>query len=448
MRIGFGRQDITPRVGVELCGFGPFRCRHSIAVRDRLWARGMAVECNGETMVVVACDLIGVPLAFTERIRAIVQRQTGLPQDRLMICCSHTHSGPAVRSYSGWGEFDAPYCETLPARIAQAAIRALADLSEGTFQYGEAPCEGIGLNREYDKDAPPLEDVLKETWRPAKPELTDTVCRVLTVRNPQGQLRGFVSYFGCHPVTCCAATRYIHGDYCGVATNLLERENPGSTGLFIQGAQGDVNTCVVHKPEQESLLALDIIAGRYANAVRRGMNTATPMPVDCLKTTRQRIAFSRKPWGAEELRRRLTVCEEFLSRLDAHDDFAEGNRNIRMETVYAVALRKMLARAERGENLADETEVMGLRLGALALLGSGFETMQAIKNEILAGARGPHTWVTGLTNDSVGYAPDRTVAARGGYAADMVPLIVGTLPYARIHDELVAALLGLDRALA
>jgi hypothetical protein len=447
MRIGFGRQDITPRVGVELCGFGPFRCRHSIGIRERLWARAMAVELEGPPVVVVACDLVGVPLAMTARTRALVRRETGLPEDRLMICCSHTHSGPATGTYNGWGEPDPPYCETLPARIAQAALRALGDLAEGSFQYGEAPCEGIGLNREYDRDAPPIEEVLRDTWRPAKPELTDTVCRVLSVRSPQGALRGFVSYFGCHPVTCCQATRFIHGDYCGVATGLLERENPEATGLFIQGAQGDVNTCVVHKPEQESLLALDVIASRYANAVRHGMQAARSVAVDRLATARERVVFSRKPWGPEGLRQRLAACDEFLHRLDAHDDFAEGNRSVRLEMVYALALRKLLARAQRGEDLADPTEVMGLRLGPLTLLGSGFEAMQAVKNEIVAAARGPHTWVAGLTNDSVGYAPDRTVAARGGYAADMVPLILGTLPYAGVHDELTAALLRLDRAL-
>jgi hypothetical protein len=257
-----------------------------------------------------------------------------------------------------------------------------------------------------------------------------------------------VSHFGCHPVTCCQATRYIHGDYCGVATNLLERENPGATGLFIQGAQGDVNSCVVHKPEQESLLALDIIASRYANAVRHGMRLAAPLAVDGVATHRERVVFSRKPWGAAELQTRLDACEQFLHRLEAHDDFSEGNRSVRMEMVYALALRKMLARAARGEDLADPTEIMGLRLGPLTLLGSGFETMQAIKNEVVAAARGPHTWVAGLTNDTVGYAPDRTVAARGGYAADMVPLILGTLPYVGVHDELVAALLRLDRALS
>jgi len=47
----------------------------------------------------------------------------------------------------------------------------------------------------------------------------------------------------------------------------------------------------------------------------------------------------------------------------------------------------------------------------------------------------------------MGYAPDKTVAARGGYAADLVPMIVGRLPYRDIHAELAQALLEVDRAL-
>ena len=62
-------------------------------------------------------------------------------------------------------------------------------------------------------------------------------------------------------------------------------------------------------------------------------------------------------------------------------------------------------------------------------------------------AGAPVTLVMGLTNDTLGYAPDHTAAARGGYAADVVPLITGTLPFARIHDELVEQLVALAGAL-
>ncbi len=442
MRIGFAKTDITPRIGVELCGFGPFRCRKSIEVRDRLWARAMAMELEGRQQVLVSCDLIGTALPITERVREILRQQAGLGPDAVMVCSSHTHSGPCTGPYIGWGEPDPPYVETLPSRIAAACLQALERLEEAELSHAEAPCEGIGLNREYDKDAQPLDVVLKDDWRPAKPELTDTTCHVLTARAGE-RLLGFVSYFGCHPVVCCEATRYIHGDYAGVATNLIEREHPGAVGLFLQGAQGDVNTCVCHKPETESLLALDVIACRYANAVRRGIGAAKPFAVDRIASARRQVTFARKPWGVEKLKELLAEYEPKLHKLDATDAPSEA----RMAMVYVTALRRLLAKAAAGQPLADPTEVAGMRIGPIAILGSGFETFQAVKNDIVAAAKGPITLVCGLVNDSVGYAPDRTAAARGGYAADMVPFICASLPYASAHDELVRELLALDAAL-
>jgi len=444
MKAGFAKTDITPRVGVELAGFGPFLNRHSIGVRDRLWARAMAVEQDGKAMVLISCDLIGVTRSITARVRQLVNESTRLPPETIMVHCTHTHSGPNVATYHGWGEPDAPYYEILPQRIADAAIRAVGALQEATLFHAEVPCEGIGLNREYDKDAPPLDEVLRESWRPAKPELTDTTCHVARFESG-GKIGGFFSYFGCHPVVCCQTTRHIHGDYCGVATNLLEREHPGSVGLFLQGAQGDVNSCVVHKPEPESLLALDVIASRYARAVRRGLTEARPVRVDSLACVLQEVSFSRRKLDFEKLHARLAEQEAIMHAPGASDT----DSKVRMATVNALSFRNWIAAAEAGKGklTAPPTEIQGFRLGPLLLLASPFEIFQAIKNDIKARTGIPMTLVMGLTNDTLGYAPDHTAAARGGYAADVVPLIIGTLLFACIHDELVEQLTALATVL-
>lgn len=443
MKFGFAKSDLTPRVGVELCGFGPFILRRSIGVRDKLWARAMAVEHDGKRAVLVSCDLVGVTRALTARTRRLVQEATGLPPEAVMVHCTHTHSGPGIGAYSGWGESDMPYVELLPDRIARACVAAVANLQDGALSHAEVPCEGIGLNREKDKDAPALADVLREDWRPAKPELTDTKCHVLRVTSGDRTL-GFLSYFGCHPVVCCAETRYIHGDYCGVATNMIEREFPGSVGLFLQGAQGDVNSCVVHKPETESLLALDVIASRYARSVREGLRAARQVKTDSLAFARREIAFRRKPWDKAKLAELLAGEEAVLHAPDASD--TDGK--VRIALVRATALRRLIAELDAGRSIEPPTEVHGLRLGPIAFLGSPLEIFQAIKNEIVRQAASPIPLVMGLTNDSIGYAVDREKAAIGGYATDLVPLICGSLPFADIHGELVTALLGIDAALS
>jgi len=443
MRIGFAKTDITPRVGVPLCGFGPFLNRVSLAIRDHLWARAMAFEHKGERAVVVSCDLVGIIREDTDRARQLVHEATGMAAEAMMISCTHTHSGPDTSPRRiGWGGYDPPYMELLPRRIAAAAIQALERLTEATLSHAEVPCEGIGLNRECDKDAPPLEDVLRDDWRPARPELTDTTCHVAKAE-ADGEIIGFFSYFGCHPVCCCSQTRQIHGDFVGVATNMLEREHPGSIGLFLQGAQGDVNSCVVHKPEQEALLALDVIAARYANAVRVGLAQAQPLDLDVLRATQRRVTFSQRQWSAEELRERLAREEAVLCAAEADD----ADRDYRMAVVRALALRRILAQVERGEAKNVPLEVQGIRIGPLALLASPFETFQAIKNEVRDKAKSAIPLVLGVSNDSGGYAPDRNAAERGGYAADVVPMIHGHSPYDRLFEELPAALLAVDDAL-
>ena len=442
MQFGFAKSDITPRVGVELSGFGPFLNRRSIAIRDRLWARAMAV-CEGDrTIIVNSNDIIGVNRETAAQVRQLVTDATGVPGEAVMVHCTHTHSGPATGTYSGWGETDLPYIELLPDRIAAACIQAVQSLQEATVSHAEVPCEGVGLNREYDIDAPPLEEVLSDDWRPAKPELTDTTCHVITVHSGDALL-GFASYFGCHPVVCCSQSRYIHGDYAGVATNLLEREHPGSIGLFLQGAQGDVNSCVGHKSEQESLLALDVIAARYARCVRRGIEVAQPLEVDRVEVVRREAQFSRREYSLEDFQALLAEQEAIIHAPGA----SEADNTVRLATVKAIAYRRFIEALQQGRPLVKPTVIQGIRLGPLGLYASPFEIFQAIKNEVVEGARAPVPVVLGVANDSLGYAPDHEAAVRGGYAADQVPLMQGTLPFANIHDELVEALLDLDEEL-
>lgn len=443
-KVGFGRVDITPRVGVELCGFGPFRQRYSTSIRDRLWARAMAVRHNSETVIIIACDLIGVPNELTAAVRKRVRAATGVVESGVMISCTHTHSGPAVRQgLTGWGQPDEPYLETLPARLSRAAIDAVNNLAEATIAHARVSCEGIALNRQYDRDAPPLEEVLRDNWRPAKPELTDTHCDIVTVHHG-AKLAGFASSFGCHPVVCCAETRAIHGDFVGVATNWLEQEHPGATGLFLQGALGDVNSCVVHKTEHESMLALNVIAGRFARCIRAGVAAAEAIDFDRVDHAQESVRFSYRDFEPEKLGTMRAEQEAIFAAPDVDD----SDRDVRMAMVYLAALRHIEAHLANGDTeFEPPAELQALKLGPITLLGAPLEIFQAIKNDVVRDAASEITLVLSVCNGMAGYAPDRTIAAAGGYAVNTVPMIFGHRPYARIHEELVEALLTLDRSI-
>lgn len=446
LRIGFGRRDITPRVGVELAGFGPFLCRHSDGVRDRLWARAVAFDLGGERAVLVSCDLLSLNPDVTARTRALVGEQTGLPPERVMTHATHTHSGPALRDFaSGWGQGDPPYIEILPTRIAQACCSALENLREATLSHAEVPCEGIAINRVGDAfQAKTWEEVLDENWRPAKPELTDPTAHVFRV-DADGRMLGFWSYYSCHPVIGAGAkNRKIHGDWPGLATSLVERLHPDATGFFLQGAHADINACRVSPDEVEAMRVLDVISARYARVILAGLAQAQPLAPDRLAAVRLRRRFAYQPFDRARMEALLAEQERTLHAPDADD----SDHKTRMAMVYARALRLILQQQARGEDLSGvEGELQGLRVGPVSFLGACFEIFNSIKREVSATARARIPLVMSQTNFNLGYATDRAAAAKGGYEADMVPFIGRRLPFANVGDELTDGLKALDAAL-
>lgn len=442
MQFGFSKVDITPRVGVGLYGFGPFLCRFSKRVREPLHARAVAAADGGDPVVLVSADLVGLAGRVTDEVRQRVADATGLPGSRVMVHCTHTHCGPATKDGFGQGVQDPPYMEILPVRLARACVEAIRDLQDAAMCRAAAPAEGIGYSREHDQ-RPTLEDALKETYRPAKPEFTDTTVQVLRIDRAAGP-PGFMAYFSCHPVVCCADSRAIHGDFAGVAMSMIERESPGTVGLYLQGGHGNVNTCVVHHPEQESLLALDVIASRFARSVRAGLRKAQPMPETGVAAVQVRKELTHAPAQPEQIRSLIAEREAVVKAQDASD----ADRGVRRATVDLIALRRELQRQTRGEAYDGTVELHGLRMGDVTFVGAPFELAHRYKRRVQAQA-GDRTLVMSLVSDARGYAPEREAFEQAGnYSAQVVPYLLGYPPFAPdVEDDLVAAFVEMDGAL-
>ena len=119
MKAGFGKSDITPRLGVQLAGYGPYRNRAAQEIVAPLNARAMMVVKGKVRVVIVSVELTGLPRALDRRIRAHVGKLVRVRADDVFLSVTHTHSCPAVGGMLGWGEADALYVETLPGRVAE-----------------------------------------------------------------------------------------------------------------------------------------------------------------------------------------------------------------------------------------------------------------------------------------------------------------------------------------
>ncbi|MFZ9682951.1 MAG: neutral/alkaline non-lysosomal ceramidase N-terminal domain-containing protein, partial [Cephaloticoccus sp.] len=122
MKAGFGKADITPRLGVQLAGYGPYRNRAAQEIVTPLYARALVVEQGRKRAVLLSLELGGTPRGLAERIRAAVAARLGGKAADVMVSATHTHSSPAVGGMYAWGEADMLYLETLPARAAAARL--------------------------------------------------------------------------------------------------------------------------------------------------------------------------------------------------------------------------------------------------------------------------------------------------------------------------------------
>src|SRR5687768_13316481 len=91
-----GKVDITPSRPVYIAGYGSNR--KSEGANDQLWARCLVLKNGGQTVALVSCDLLGLTRLHIEKIRAGIAR---VPRERILIGCTHTHSGPDT--YGQWG---------------------------------------------------------------------------------------------------------------------------------------------------------------------------------------------------------------------------------------------------------------------------------------------------------------------------------------------------------
>ena len=455
MKAGFGKSDLTPRLGVQLAGYGPYRNRAAQEIVAPLAARAAMIRDRKTTVGVLSLELCGTPRPLAERIRAAVAARVGCRADEVFLSSTHTHSAPSVGGMFGWGEPDAVYLETLPARAAEAAVRAKAALAEVEWRHAHVACEGIAVNRETDTGFAlnaNFAERMNLRWRPAKPEQTDPTVRVLAAYGAGGKLVGLLHHFGCHPVVYGEKTAAIHGDFVGLASIQLEAKHAGAVAIFLPGALGDVNPKLNHRVPRESRRALNAIARQYVGAVARGLRVARPVAcaANALVNVSDEIKFTRVAWSKARVLKRVSALEKIFTEAGVTDFPHAGGlpplHTRGMEMARLQGMRALLTEWRGRVAPNPPVRVHGLRIGPVALLGCGLEVYHSLQSVILKNSPHVATWVVSLVGGN-GYAPDAAAQRRAGYSDDFVPLMMGELPYARVDQDLIRALAKLARQL-
>ena len=94
LRAGCAKVDITPPLGLKLIGS---QGKPSDSVLDELYARALVLCDGANTVAIVSVDLLYAPLEeITNPVRTLVAERLGIPPQNVMVCATHTHSGPDI----------------------------------------------------------------------------------------------------------------------------------------------------------------------------------------------------------------------------------------------------------------------------------------------------------------------------------------------------------------
>ncbi|MCC6442665.1 MAG: neutral/alkaline non-lysosomal ceramidase N-terminal domain-containing protein [Armatimonadetes bacterium] len=236
MLLGTGRAVITPPVGTFLAGFGS-RDHGSEGVLDDIEARVLWFqegEYPAEAVCIVTADLIGFQSPLSEMLHADIREKYGLPDERVLLSASHTHSGPQTTDnmIGVGGAADPAVIETIRQRIMEAVASAQSGPVPVSLSAGRGKCEGYAINRRVRQG--------NTTVMAANPDgVRDDEVLALACRDEAGRLRAVLFRFTCHPTLM--GEYLVSGDYPAAARRVIEKSLGGeAVAAFLPGCFGDV----------------------------------------------------------------------------------------------------------------------------------------------------------------------------------------------------------------
>ena len=386
--------DITPPLGTMIPGL--FHDRFAEKIRDPLQARGFVVEAGGEGVAIVVCDLIGVKRPYLDRVKERIAETTGLAPERVVISCTHTHTGAAT------GEDG--YTEFLIERIADVIRLAWEKREHALIGSGRAEEDRVVFNRRFHMRDGSVRtnpgtgnpDVVKPAG-PVDPAI-DVFCLHDTDQKPLGVLANYALHY----VGVPDSERTVSADYFGAFSTLLQRlRGERFVAALSNGACGDINNHDVIggvRPNNDRFQHSERVAGMVAAGALWAWNEIALASDAAIGAAMQEVVLERKDAPSEADLQRVKEIE--------------GKEKATM------AERAFVRRiTRRMEDVPDQvsTWVQALRVGDLGIAAVPGELMVELGLDIKARSPFEQTMVIELANDSVGYLPTRKSYDEGGY---------------------------------
>ena len=414
LRAGVARANITPPVACTWQGGYGGRTQPAQGIHDHLTATALVVEgpaAGGEAperIALVSLDLVGLAPEQVARIRALAQELVGVHADHLMLCCSHTHGGPATRQSGPWPVNDV-YIAALEQAVAGAIYEAAQRLEPVTLAFGHA-LASFNVNRRLRQPDGQM------TMRPNPAGAVDRSVVVLRLdrhRQPEsGMTAGeggsasplaVLFRFACHATAMGGQNYLITADYPGAARRFVERTYggragpttpflPSTTAMFLPGCFGNLRPNLT--------------------TAQGGFRSGTWEEVEALG----------RQLGAATVQAAESANNPTANRHWSREDGPAASGPLpAMPLGAASATVELRLEANPAGRPSWPAEVQVLRLGSAYLVGLpgevfveiGYRAQHAVADALAIPT--DRVLVQGYSNGSIGYVPTAAAILEGGY---------------------------------
>ena len=406
---GVARRVITPPKGIFLIGYGD-RTKGNIGVHDDLTATALVLDDGTTRIAVVALDILTINEFIVDRVRA------RLTPTEVLLCCSHTHSGPIAYADEKSPRKNREYIDSLVDNIVDAVQEAQSNLKPAYLEYssGEA---NVGINRrekmpdgrmEIGRNPDGVRDksvqVVGVFANPPLPAGEGSGARVATVVN-----------YACHGTVLGPDNLLVSADWIGVMRNKVEEELGGLT-LFLQGAAANINPDMYWDDSRAYEMVAEQglgVAEAVLDAAGNGSEKMRDVPlhierVEAWMPTETRATTSNPPKNYGKKLLSLAKMPGFMA-------------------VFADLLLKQrypwrsVIEAKNGF-WSVPMRINAVKIGELALVTFGAETFTEIGMKVKSASPAKYTLFASVSDGCISYLHTEESHPEGGYEVDIAPL--------------------------
>jgi len=360
--------DITPPLEVGLLTssvkglFEPFE-----SVRTPLKARVLVLRNRVDTVAIVCLDLLALndtSVGGWDAFKSGISN--GLPVDKVILNCTHTHNAPESVALSGLYLTDVykNWLKALQSKIHGAIDKAVAKLQPCRVFFGLGTLAGFAMQRRI---LTPNGIIMSDSIQPIAPELlkiepVDKRIHSLLFIDEYDTVIATLVHAVCHPVhEMCLP--HISAEFPGELCDALEESGENGIAMFLNGAAGDINPPTVSCGPEYSR--------KHGRAIAEVVESSSP------------IVVATEPFNFLIQTKQLPIRE--------------------------------------GSNMTNSNDAIArfaaIRIGSVAILFLPGEPFTDTALQIQQNSPFKHTIVTAYSENNIGYIPTLLASQQGGYEA-------------------------------